>query len=65
MEVVAADPDPIRMQFLASLLRDAGIEVVLLDSALSGLGLSIFPQRLAVRAEDAVRAQRLLKEAGV
>lgn len=65
MEVVAADPDPIRMQFLASLLRDAGIEAVLLDSALSGLGLAIFPQRLAVRAEDAARAQRLLKEAGV
>jgi hypothetical protein len=65
MEVVAADADPIRMQFLASLLRDAGIEAVLLDRNLSGLGLSIFPQRLAVRAEDAARAQRLLKEAGV
>jgi hypothetical protein len=65
MEVVAADADPIRMQFLASLLRDAGIEAVLLDRNLAGLGLAIFPQRLAVRAEDAARAQRLLKEAGV
>lgn len=65
MEVVAADPDPVRMQFLAALLRDAGIEAVLLDRSLSGLGLAIFPQRLAVRAEDAARAQRLLKEAGV
>jgi hypothetical protein len=65
MEVVAADPDPIRMQFLASLLRDAGIEVVLLDRNLAGLGLAIFPQRLAVSGEDAPRARRVLKEAGV
>jgi Putative prokaryotic signal transducing protein len=65
MEVVAADPDPIRMQFLASLLRDAGIEAVLLDRNLAGLGLAIFPQRLAVRAEDAMRALRVLNEAGV
>ncbi len=65
MEVVAADPDPIRMQFLASLLRDAGIEPVMLDSNLAGLGLAIFPQRLAVRGEDAARARHLLREAGV
>jgi len=65
MEVIAADPDPIRMQFLASLLRDAGIEAVLLDRNLSGLGLAIFPQRLAVRGEDAARALRLLRDAGV
>ena len=65
MEVVASDSDPIRMSFLASLLRDAGIEAVLLDSNLSGLGLAIFPQRLAVRGEDAARARRLLMESGV
>ncbi|MBX9750303.1 MAG: DUF2007 domain-containing protein [Roseococcus sp.] len=65
MEVVVADPDPIRMQFLAALLRDAGIEAVLLDRNLAGLGLAIFPQRLAVSGEDAARARRLLKEAGV
>jgi len=65
MEVVASDPDPIRMSFLASLLRDAGIDAVLLDSHLSGLGLAIFPQRLAVRGEDAARARRLLIESGV
>jgi len=65
VEVVASDSDPIRMSFLASLLRDAGIEAVLLDSNLSGLGLAIFPQRLAVRGEDAARARRLLMESGV
>ena len=65
MEVVASDPDPVRMSFLASLLRDAGIEAVLLDRNLSGLGLAIFPQRLAVRGEDAERARRVLMESGV
>ncbi len=65
MEVVASDPDPIRMSFLALLLRDAGIEAVLLDRNLSSLGLAIFPQRLAVRGEDAARARRLLLESGV
>ena len=65
MDVVVADADPIRMQFLAALLRDAGIEAVLLDRNLAGLGLAIFPQRLAVHGEDAARARRLLKDAGV
>lgn len=65
MEVVAADPDSIRMQFLASLLRDAGIEAELLDRNLAGLGLAIFPQRLAVRDKDAARARQILRDAGV
>ncbi|MDB5415868.1 MAG: hypothetical protein JWR10_4203 [Rubritepida sp.] len=65
MEVIAEDADPIRMQFLASLLRDAGIEAVLLDQNLAGLGLAIFPRRLAVSAANAIRARRLLKDSGV
>jgi hypothetical protein len=65
MEVVAKDADPIRMQFLAALLRDAGIEVVMLDAHLAGLGLAVFPQRLAVRGEDGPRARRVLADAGV
>jgi hypothetical protein len=65
MEVVMADPDPIRMQFLAALLRDAGIEAELLDRNLAGLGLAIFPQRLAVRDKDAARARQILRDAGV
>lgn len=65
MEVVAEDADPVRMQFLAALLRDAGIETVMLDEHLAGLGLAIFPRRLAVRAEDGPRARRILADAGV
>lgn len=65
MEVIAEDADPVRIQFLAALLRDAGIEVVRLDENLAGLGLSIFPRRLAVTPELAARARRLLRDAGV
>jgi len=65
MEVIAADGDLVRMQFLAALLRDAGIEVIMLDANLAGLGLAMFPQRLAVRTEDGARARRVLTDAGV
>jgi hypothetical protein len=66
MQVVASDSSLLRMQFLAALLRDAGIECVLLDEHISAVEGSIgaFPRRLAVRAEDAERALRLLREAG-
>nr|WP_242534981.1 DUF2007 domain-containing protein [Roseococcus suduntuyensis] len=53
------------MQFLAALLRDAGIEPVMLDANLAGLGLAMFPRRLAVRREDGPRARRILADAGV
>ena len=63
MQVVAQDTDAVRMQFLAALLRDAGVEAVLLDAHMASLGLGVVAQRLAVRAEDAVRARALLADA--
>jgi len=63
MQVVAQDTDAVRMQFLAALLRDAGVEAVLLDAHAASLGLGIVAQRLAVRAEDAALARRLLADA--
>jgi hypothetical protein len=63
MQVVAQDTDAVRMQFLAALLRDAGVEAVLLDAQAASLGLGIVAQRLAVRAEDAALARRLLADA--
>jgi hypothetical protein len=66
MQVVATDSSLLRIHFLAALLRDAGIECVLLDEHISALegGIGAFPRRLAVRKEDAARALRLLREAG-
>lgn len=58
--------DPVRLSFLRALLRDAGIETVVLDrgmSVLEGSGLAI-PCRLMVAEEDVTRARRVLREAG-
>ncbi len=66
MRTVIATNDPVRLSFLAALLRDAGIECVLLDGHVSSVEGSIgaFPRRLAVLAEDERQARRILAEAG-
>jgi hypothetical protein len=48
------------------LLKDAGIESVLLDQHISAVegGIGAFPRRLAVRDEDAAAAERILRDAG-
>jgi hypothetical protein len=66
MQVVARGTEPVRISFLAALLRDAGIACMVLDAHVSAVEGSIgaFPRRLAVRDEDAARARRVLAEAG-
>lgn len=66
MEVLLRSNDPVRLGFLLCLLRDAGIEAVLLDTHISAVegGIGAFPRRLAVTDEDASRARRVLMEAG-
>jgi hypothetical protein len=66
MQVVALSTDPVRISFLAALLRDAGIACAVLDSHISALegGIGAFPRRLAVAAADLDRARRVLIEAG-
>jgi len=66
MRTVLLSNDPVRLNFLAALLRDAGIETVLLDSHVSSVEGSIgaIPRRLAVLPEDEVQARRVLQEAG-
>jgi len=58
--------DPVRLSFVGALLRDAGIESVVLDSHASAVEGSIgaIPRRLAVLAEDESLARRVLAEAG-
>jgi hypothetical protein len=67
MQVVASSTDPVRISFLAALLRDAGIESVVLDAHISAVegGIGAFPRRLAVATADAARARRVLAEAGL
>ena len=66
MRILLSSNDPVRLSFLAALLRDAGIESVLLDGHVSAVEGSIgaFPRRLMVLAEDERQARRVLLEAG-
>ncbi len=66
MRTLLVSNDLIRLSFVQSLLRDAGIDSILLDGHASAVEGSIgaIPRRLVVTAEDAARAIRLLREAG-
>lgn len=66
MRIVAITNDPVRLSFLESLLRDAGVETLLLDGHVSAMEGSIgaIPRRLAVADDDERQALRVLREAG-
>lgn len=66
MRVVAATTDPVRLSFLAALLRDAGIPSVVLDAHVNAVegNIGAFPRRLAVATRDHDRAMAVLREAG-
>jgi hypothetical protein len=66
MRTLLLSNDPVRLSFLGALLRDAGIESVLLDAHVSAVEGSIgaIPRRLAVLPEDEALARRILQEAG-
>lgn len=66
MRTVVVSNDPVRLSFLAALLRDAGIGSVLLDANVSAVEGSIgaIPRRLVVAEADEARARHVLAEAG-
>lgn len=66
MQVLLSTNDPVRLSFLVALLRDAGVDAVLLDGAMSAVEGSIaaIPRRLAVATDRAAFAWRVLREAG-
>ena len=66
MHVVLVTNDLVRLSFLTSLLRDAGVEAIVLDNQVSTLEGSIgaIPRRLVVTSDDRVQAMRVLREAG-
>ncbi len=66
MRTVATSNNLVHLNFLAALLRDAGIDCVLLDQHVSAVEGSIgaIPRRLAVSTDDESRAKRVLREAG-
>lgn len=66
MRVIVQSNDLVRLSFLTSLLRDAGIDCELLDAHASAVEGSIgaIPRRLVVAMDDEIRARRVLAEAG-
>jgi hypothetical protein len=66
MRAIVTTNNLVRLNFLMALLRDAGIESVLLDDHTSGIEGSIgaIPRRLMVAEEDESRARRILSDAG-
>lgn len=59
--------DAVLLSWLGALLKDAGIEAVVLDAHTSVLEGSIgaIPRRLMVAAGDEAQARRLLRDAGL
>jgi len=66
MRTLARSNNLVRLNFLSALLRDAGIDSVLLDGHTSAVEGSIgaIPRRLAVAPEDEARARLVLLQAG-
>jgi hypothetical protein len=57
--------DPIHLSFLRSVLADAGVEAVVLDTGAGAIWPGAIPARVMVAEEDAWRARRALADAGV
>lgn len=59
--------DAVVLSFAQSLLKDAGIDVLVADQHMSVMdgSIGILPRRLLVPDEDAGAARRLLADAGI
>lgn len=66
MKELLRSTDLVRLSFLTALLRDAGIEAVVLDNHMSVLegSANAIPRRLMVSVDDHAAATRVLEEAG-
>ena len=66
MHVLLVTNDLVRLSFLTCLLRDAGVQAIVLDSQVSAVEGSIgaIPRRLVVASQDRLLATRVLAEAG-
>ncbi|MEM7444550.1 MAG: DUF2007 domain-containing protein [Pseudomonadota bacterium] len=65
MKEVLRTTNPVELSFAQAVLKEAGIEPIVLDTHMSVLegSLGILPRRVMVADEDHVRAQHLLAEA--
>jgi len=65
MRAVLKTNDPILLNFVQALLKDAGIEAVVFDTHMSIMdgSMGFMPRRLMVADDDAAEAERVLKDA--
>lgn len=66
MEIIVRSTNTVRLHFLMALLRDAGLNPVLLDEHIAAVegNIGAFPRRIAVSPDEASRARRVLHDAG-
>ena len=59
--------DPVLLSFVSALLKESGIEFIVLDTNMSVMegSIGILPQRILVREGSVDKARVLLTEAGV
>lgn len=67
MEELIRTNDIVLISFVRSLLRDAGIEVLVLDQNMSVIegSLGVLPRRILVAADNLDQARRILTDADI
>ncbi len=67
MEELIRTNDLVLISFIEALLKDADIGYLVADQAMSALEgmVGAFPRRILVDADEAVRARRLVTDAGL
>jgi len=63
LKEVLATNDAVRLSFLCSVLKDAGIETIVLDNGVASVLSSLFESRLMVDDADLARAKRVIANA--
>lgn len=63
MKEVLATNDAVRLSFLCSVLKDAGIETIVLDNGVASVLSSLFESRLMVDDADLAQAKRVIANA--
>ena len=67
MKELLRSNDPVLLSFVSALLKESGIEFIVLDTNMSVMegSIGILPQRILVREGSVDKARVLLTEAGV
>ncbi|HBF29378.1 DUF2007 domain-containing protein [Rhizobium sp.] len=67
MQEIIRTNDPVLLSFAESLMKDAGIQCLIADQAMSIMegSLGLLPRRFLVVSDQVVQARRILSDAGL